>query len=124
MISVLRHEVAQFLLDIVDWFLKLVGLYGQSHVQETLYVVLVMAITLLISHELRKLVLFITQRLPLFRTMFPIYSASSISRPGLLCHYRAGRNLIHHSEVRHHISHHNTGDRCLRHFKAAMGNFQ
>ena len=67
MLSLLRQEIAQGLLDIVDWFLKIIGLYGKSYAQEILYVTLVMAITLSLSYGLRKIVLFITQRLPVFR---------------------------------------------------------
>ena len=67
MISQLQHEIAQSLLDIVDWVLKIVDLDGKSYAQELLYVALVMVLTLCISHGLRKLVLFITQRLPVFR---------------------------------------------------------
>ncbi|MBD5416938.1 MAG: mechanosensitive ion channel family protein [Desulfovibrio sp.] len=66
MISILRHEIAQWLLDIVDWLLSAVGLHDKTYAQETLYVILVMIITLGISYSLRKLVLFITQRLPVF----------------------------------------------------------
>ena len=66
MISMLQQEIAQGLLDIVDWCLKIVGLNGKSYAQEILYIVLVMAITLSISHGLRKIVLFVTQRLPVF----------------------------------------------------------
>lgn len=67
MISLLQHEIAQGLLDIVDWFLKIIGLEGKNYAQEVLYVALVMVLTLGISNGLRKLVLFITQRLPVFR---------------------------------------------------------
>ena len=67
MISLLQHEIAQGLLDIVDSFLKIIELNGNSYAQEMLYVALVMAITMGISYGLRKLVLFITQRLPVFR---------------------------------------------------------
>lgn len=67
MISLLQHDIAQGLLDIVDWFLKIVDLNGKSYAQEVLYLALVMAITLSISYALRKIVLFITQRLPVFR---------------------------------------------------------
>ena len=66
MISLLQHEIALWLLVIVDWFLNIIGLDGKTYAQEALYVVLVTAIALGISHGLRKLVLFITQRLPIF----------------------------------------------------------
>ncbi|MBD5626948.1 MAG: mechanosensitive ion channel [Desulfovibrio sp.] len=67
MISMLRHEVAQWLLEIVDWFLQKIGLSGKDSAQETLYVILVLGIALCISYGLRKIVLFITQRLTIFR---------------------------------------------------------
>lgn len=67
MISLLRTEIAQALLDIVGWLLKGIGLYGKAYAQEALYVILVMVLALGISHGLRKLVLFITRRLPIFR---------------------------------------------------------
>ena len=66
MISLLRLKVAQWLLNIVDWFLEVVGLDDKTYAQEALYVVLVTAIALGVSYGLRKLVLFITQRLPIF----------------------------------------------------------
>ena len=67
MISLLRTEIAQWLIDIVDWFLKVIGLDGKASVQEAIYVLLVMVLALGISHGLQKLVLFITRRLPIFR---------------------------------------------------------
>lgn len=66
MISLLRHEIAQWLLDVVEVVLNIIGLSGKSYAQEALYVVLVMTIALGISYGLRKIVLFITQRLPIF----------------------------------------------------------
>ena len=65
--SIPRHEIAQWLLDMVDWFLNITGLSKNYHVQESLYVILVIAVTLGIGYTLRKLVLFITRRLPVFR---------------------------------------------------------
>lgn len=66
MISVLRYEIALWLLDIMGWLLKIIGLGGNTHLQDILYVVLVMAIAIGISYGMRKLVLFITQRLRIF----------------------------------------------------------
>lgn len=66
MISVLRYEIALWLLDIMGWLLKIIGLGGNTHLQDILYVVLVMAIAIGMSYGMRKLVLFITQRLRIF----------------------------------------------------------
>lgn len=59
--------VAQWLLGIVKKLLSFIGLGDDPHAQEVLYVIIIVALALSLGYGLRKLVLFVTARLPLFK---------------------------------------------------------
>lgn len=61
------HMIAQWLLELVKKILGFVGLGDDAHAQEVLYVIVIISIALALGYGLRKVVLFITSRLPVFK---------------------------------------------------------
>lgn len=65
-VSIPSHAVAQWVLNVIRRVLESLGLGKDINAQEVVYVIVIVGVALLIGYAVRRFVLFITQRLPIF----------------------------------------------------------